>query len=115
MFSLRTEKWLETAVYAQKCGLRQLAKNDMICRCALECWWRLIRLTRRNHVTMSESSSAWPELPVAQWVDTRDALQLMTQVVGKVRLAIHAADEPLVERRAVDHWPDPVCRQRVFD
>jgi Family of unknown function (DUF5996) len=36
---------------------------------------------------MSEFTSAWPELPVAQWVDTRDTLQLMTQVVGKVRLA----------------------------
>ena len=44
---------------------------------------------------MSESSSAWPELPVAQWVDTRDALQLMTQVVGKVRLA----NTPLM-----NHW-----------
>jgi Family of unknown function (DUF5996) len=36
---------------------------------------------------MSDRTSAWPELPVAQWVDTRDTLQLMTQVVGKVRLA----------------------------
>jgi hypothetical protein len=75
--------------------MRWLIKNDMICPCALECWWRLIRLTRRNHVTMSESTSAWPELPVAQWVDTRDTLQLMTQVVGKVRLA----NTPLM-----NHW-----------
>src|SRR4051794_41888907 len=44
---------------------------------------------------MSESTSASPELPVAQWVDTRDALQLMTQVVGKVRLA----NTPLM-----NHW-----------
>ncbi len=44
---------------------------------------------------MSESTSAWPELPVAQWVDTRDTLQLMTQVVGKVRLA----NTPLM-----NHW-----------
>jgi len=32
------------------------------------------------------SDSSWPELPVAQWEDTRDTLQLMTQVVGKVRM-----------------------------
>ena len=44
---------------------------------------------------MTDRTSAWPELPVAQWVDTRDTLQLMTQVVGKVRLA----NTPLV-----NHW-----------
>ena len=30
--------------------------------------------------------SVWPKLPVAEWIDTRDTLQLMTQVVGKVRM-----------------------------
>ena len=35
---------------------------------------------------MSESVSGWPKLPVAEWIDTRDTLQLMTQVVGKVRM-----------------------------
>jgi len=44
---------------------------------------------------MSDSTPVWPELPVAQWVDTRDTLQLMTQVVGKVRLA----NTPLI-----NHW-----------
>ncbi len=44
---------------------------------------------------MPDSASAWPELPVAQWADTRDTLQLMTQVVGKVRLA----NTPLMS-----HW-----------
>jgi hypothetical protein len=29
----------------------------------------------------------WPAIPVADWVSTRDTLQLYTQVVGKVRLA----------------------------
>jgi Family of unknown function (DUF5996) len=29
----------------------------------------------------------WPPLPVAEWAPTRDTLQLMTQVVGKIRLA----------------------------
>ena len=37
----------------------------------------------------------WPELPVAQWQETRDTLQLYTQIVGKVRLA----NEP-----ATNHW-----------
>ncbi len=39
--------------------------------------------------------SAWPKLPVAEWIDTRDTLQLMTQVVGKVRMA----NTPLM-----NHW-----------
>jgi hypothetical protein len=37
----------------------------------------------------------WPELPLAEWSDTRDTLQLWTQIVGKVRLA----NEPLAA-----HW-----------
>ena len=49
---------------------------------------------------MSESASAWPELPVAQWVDTRDTLQLMTQVVGKVRLA----NTPLMNQCRAVTW-----------
>jgi hypothetical protein len=49
---------------------------------------------------MSESTSAWPELPVAQWVDTRDTLQLMTQVIGKVRLA----DTPLMNQCRAVTW-----------
>ena len=30
------------------------------------------------------TDSAWPEIPVAAWQDTRDTFQLWTQVVGKV-------------------------------
>ncbi len=41
------------------------------------------------------SDNAWPELPVAEWADSRDTLQLMTQIVGKVRLA----NTPLM-----NHW-----------
>src|SRR5271156_5534439 len=41
------------------------------------------------------SDNAWPELPVAEWADSRDTLQLMTQIVGKVRLA----NTPLI-----NHW-----------
>lgn len=37
----------------------------------------------------------WPSIPVVGWQDTRDALHLYTQVVGKIRLA----NEPLV-----NHW-----------
>jgi hypothetical protein len=37
----------------------------------------------------------WPSIPVADWHDTRDTLQLYTQVVGKVRLA----NEP-----HANHW-----------
>jgi len=44
---------------------------------------------------MSDSTAVWPELPVAQWADSRDTLQLMTQIVGKVRLA----NTPLMS-----HW-----------
>ncbi len=38
--------------------------------------------------------SAWPELPLAQWQGTKDALHLWTQIVGKVRLAL----EPMINQ-----------------
>lgn len=41
------------------------------------------------------SAGCWPALPVADWEDTRDTLQLYTQVVGKVRMA----NEPFA-----NHW-----------
>ncbi|HSV25235.1 MAG TPA: DUF5996 family protein [Xanthobacteraceae bacterium] len=34
------------------------------------------------------NTERWPELPYAAWKDTRDTLQLWTQIVGKVRLAL---------------------------
>jgi hypothetical protein len=37
---------------------------------------------------MSGSVDAWPELPYAAWKDTAATLQLWTQIVGKVRLAL---------------------------
>jgi hypothetical protein len=43
----------------------------------------------------SDRTSAWPRLTIAEWEATRDTLQLWTQVVGKVRLAL----EPMV-----NHW-----------
>jgi hypothetical protein len=30
---------------------------------------------------------AWPELPYAAWRDSCETLHLMTQIVGKIRLA----------------------------
>jgi Family of unknown function (DUF5996) len=48
---------------------------------------------RVEEVVVPESE--WPKLTVAEWIDTRDTLQLMTQVVGKVRLA----NTPLMS-----HW-----------
>jgi hypothetical protein len=41
------------------------------------------------------TSAIWPELPLSEWQDTRDTLQLWAQIVGKVRLAL----EPMM-----NHW-----------
>ena len=32
------------------------------------------------------SAGAWPELPVDDWIDTRDTFTLWLQVIGKVRM-----------------------------
>jgi hypothetical protein len=34
------------------------------------------------------ADGSWPDLTLSEWADTRDTLQLWTQVVGKVRLAL---------------------------
>lgn len=39
---------------------------------------------------MTNSINAWPELPYEDWVETKDLLHLMLQIVGKIRLALHA-------------------------
>ena len=36
----------------------------------------------------AERETRWPALPVADWQDTRDTLQLWAQVVGKTKLAL---------------------------
>jgi len=41
------------------------------------------------------NNSRWPDLPLAAWSDTCDTLQLWTQIVGKVRIAL----TPLI-----NHW-----------
>ena len=33
------------------------------------------------------TTTRWPALPIADWLETRDTLQLYTQVVGKIRMA----------------------------
>jgi hypothetical protein len=50
---------------------------------------------RKEPQMVATRANRWPAIPVADWVDTRDTLQLYTQVVGKVRLA----NEPLL-----NHW-----------
>ena len=63
-------------------------------------------------------SGAWPALPFEAWQDTATTLHMWTQIVGKIRLALSAAGEPLVARRAVrhgagaDHLADAVRRPR---
>ena len=56
----------------------------------------------------------WPALPFAAWKDTAATLQLWTQVVGKVRLALtpwlnHSWHVALyVTARGLDHLADPL-------
>lgn len=33
------------------------------------------------------TDSTWPELPLAEWRDTKDTLHMWTQIVGKIRLS----------------------------
>ena len=42
-----------------------------------------------------ERQETWPALPVAEWIDTRDTLQLWTQIVGKIRM---------VRTPLMSHW-----------
>ncbi|HKE49956.1 MAG TPA: DUF5996 family protein [Actinomycetes bacterium] len=46
-------------------------------------------------VAQSTVDTGWPRLPISEWQDTRDTLQLYTQVVGKIRMV----NEPLI-----NHW-----------
>ena len=49
----------------------------------------------RQGEAMDTREPAWPALLVADWEDTRDTLQLWTQMVGKLRLALTPR---------VNHW-----------
>lgn len=44
---------------------------------------------------MENRYESWPALPVENWIDTRDTVQLWTQIVGKTRMALGPA---------VNHW-----------
>lgn len=44
---------------------------------------------------MQPEYDAWPSLPVDSWIETRDTVQLWTQIVGKTRMALGPA---------VNHW-----------
>lgn len=48
-----------------------------------------------NTASREGDATAWPELTLSEWEDTRDTLHLWTQVVGKIRLEL----EPMV-----NHW-----------
>src|SRR6201984_3200004 len=37
---------------------------------------------------MQDTVAVWPDLPYSEWRDTAQTLQLWTQIVGKVRLAL---------------------------
>lgn len=39
---------------------------------------------------MTTETNPWPALPYDAWVETKDSLHLMLQIVGKIRLALHA-------------------------
>src|ERR1700681_23270 len=51
------------------------------------------RMTQTNAI--SDPKAPWPDLPLAAWSETCDTLQLWTQIVGKVRIAL----TPLI-----NHW-----------
>jgi len=45
-------------------------------------------MTDSPWLASSDLADCWPALPLASWRDTRDTLQLWTQMVGKVRLEL---------------------------
>ncbi len=47
-------------------------------------------MTRSDSTTLA--SSAWPDLPLHAWEDTRATLHLWTQIIGKTRLALSPAE-----------------------
>jgi hypothetical protein len=49
----------------------------------------------KGAANISGLATRWPSLPVTEWAGTRDTLQLLTQIVGKVRMV----NTPLV-----NHW-----------
>jgi hypothetical protein len=59
-------------------------------------------------------ATIWPNLSYPAWRDTAATLQLWTQIVGKVRLALtpwlnHGWQVPLRDRTRAQHVADPVA------
>jgi hypothetical protein len=70
-------------------------------------------------MSLTKIADQWPELPYAHWRDTATTLQLWTQIVGKVRLALtpwlnHSWHVPLyVTTRGLGTLPIPVDGEMV--
>jgi hypothetical protein len=45
-------------------------------------------MTDARHTAVSDAPACWPDLPLDAWKDTCDTLHMLTQIVGKVRLAL---------------------------
>jgi hypothetical protein len=45
-------------------------------------------MTDIHSTAVTDSPVCWPALPLSEWQDTRDTLHMLTQIVGKVRLAL---------------------------
>src|ERR1700761_8161782 len=66
---------------------------------------------------MDAAATVWPDLPYAAWRETAETLQLWTQIVGKVRLALtpwvnHSWQVPLyVTARGLGTSPIPAGRE----
>ena len=69
--------------------------------------------------SVERGAADWPSLPLAEWKDTCETLHMMTQIVGKVRLALapmmnHWWQVPLyVTARGLSTSPVPVQRRAL--
>ena len=69
-------------------------------------------------MTQIAKDAAWPELRLAAWQDTYATLRLWTQIIGKVRFALHALAQSFLARDALRHGArarhraDPARRPR---
>ena len=60
---------------------------------------------------MDTAASAWPDLPYHKWQETAATLQLWTQIVGKIRLALTAwVNHGWAGGARADHLHDPGWR-----
>lgn len=44
-------------------------------------------MSESNDSTVGDVIEKWPNLPLAEWEETRATLHMWTQIVGKIRLA----------------------------